>query len=86
MPESSIGKAEKKAPGSQSQYAQAFLDPHQIGLVAGGHPDVFFGLFTIHAVRGGSVVGWLSANGYSRQVLLHTWRGQLLAMTEADIH
>jgi len=36
---------------------------------------------TIHILRDGQTVGMLSVNGYTRQVFVHTWHGDLVERT-----
>ena len=62
--------------------AQKFLDQYQPGNQADEHADLFFGYYTIHILKNGDVVGMLSVNGYTSQVFLHTWHGDLLQMSE----
>ena len=44
--------------------------------------DGFYGYYTIDILRDGRIAGMLSVNGYTRQVFLHTWHGNLLEMVE----
>lgn len=62
--------------------AQRFLDQYQPGTQADEHADPFYGYYTIHILKDGDVVGMLSVNGYTSQVFLHTWHGDLLQMSE----
>ena len=41
-----------------------------------------FGCYTVHILRDSQIVGMLSVNGYTRQVFVHTWHGDLLEMVE----
>ena len=38
--------------------------------------------YTLDILRDGQTVGMLSVNGYTRQVFLHTWHGDLLDVAE----
>lgn len=62
--------------------AQRFLDQYHPGNQADEHADPFYGYYTIHILKDGDVVGMLSVNGYTSQVFLHTWHGDLLQMRE----
>jgi len=62
--------------------AQRFLDQYHPGSQADEHADPFYGYYTIHILKDGDVVGMLSVNGYTSQVFLHTWHGDLLQMSE----
>ncbi|MFQ5614739.1 MAG: hypothetical protein ACE5H9_21675, partial [Anaerolineae bacterium] len=60
--------------------AQRYLDAYLPGAEADEHADRFYGYYTLHVLRDGETVGMLSVNGYSGQVFLHTWHGDLLTM------
>ncbi len=62
--------------------AQKFLDQYQPGNQADEHADQFYGYYTIHILKDRDAVGMLSVNGYTSQVFLHTWHGDLLQMSE----
>ena len=64
------------------EIAQAYLEAY-VGndLVADEHADPFYGYYTLHVERDGETIGMLSVNGFSRQVFLHTWHGDLLVMS-----
>ena len=64
------------------EIAQAYLDAYvNNNLEADEHVDPFYGYYTLHVKRDGETIGMLSVNGYSRQVFLHTWHGDLLEMS-----
>jgi hypothetical protein len=65
--------------------AQAYLDAYVPGrLEADSHADPFYGYYTLHVNRSGQTMGMLSVNGYTRQVWLHTWHGDLLEMSAEE--
>lgn len=66
------------------QIANEYLTSNNSDLVAEGHPDPFYGYYTIHTEIDGEVVGMLSVNGYDGEVFLHTWHGDLVEMSEHD--
>jgi hypothetical protein len=47
-------------------------------------PDAFYGYYTLHITKDGTVTGMLSVNGYSGQVWYHTWHGAFIGMK--DLH
>lgn len=64
--------------------ANDYLSSNKSDLVAEGHPDPFYGYYTIHTTKDGDVVGMLSVNGYDGEVFLHTWHGDFIEMTEHE--
>ena len=62
--------------------ANEYLTQNNSDLVASGHPDRFYGYYTIHTERDGNIFGMLSVNGYDGKVFLHTWHGEFIEMTE----
>ncbi len=46
-------------------------------------PDTFYGYYTLHITKDGTVTGMLSVNGYSGQVWYHTWHGDFIGLKEA---
>jgi hypothetical protein len=71
------------SPEEAVEIAQAYLDVYiPNNLQADEHADPFYGYYTLHINRNGETVGMLSVNGYTRQVFLHTWHGDLLDMSE----
>jgi hypothetical protein len=62
--------------------ARDYLDGISSGLQVGEHADQFYGYYTLHTLKNGEVVGMLSVNGFSGQVLLHTWHGNFIEMSE----
>ena len=60
--------------------AQRYLDIYLPGMEA--EADAFYGYYTVHIPRDGRVSGMLSVNGYSRQVFVHMWQGDLVAISE----
>ena len=70
------------SPEQAIDIAQRYLDANLPGVQAAGEADPFYGYYTIHTLRDDQVTGMLSVNGYSRQVFLHTWHGEFVAMSE----
>lgn len=71
------------SPEEAVEIAQAYLDAYiPNNLQVDEHADPFYGYYTLHINRNGETVGMLSVNGYTRQVFLHTWHGDLLDMSE----
>jgi hypothetical protein len=62
--------------------ANEYLNQNNSDLVVAGHPDRFYGYYTIHTEKDGEVAGMLSVNGYDGEVFLHTWHGDFVEMTE----
>jgi len=65
------------------QYALEYLKGYLPG-AAVEEPDVFYGYYTIHVLKGGTVYGMLSVNGYTGQVWYHSWHGSFIAMKEVQ--
>jgi hypothetical protein len=65
------------------QAAQRYLDLYFAGAEADEDVDSFYGYYTMHINREGSTVGMLSVNGYTGEVFIHSWHGNLLEMSEA---
>jgi len=65
--------------------AQEYLDAN-VGnnFIADDHAAPFYGYYTLHVNQNGKTVGMLSVNGYSGQVFLHTWHGELLEMSDVE--
>ena len=61
--------------------ANEYLSDNGSDLTADGHPDPFYGYYTIHTVKDSEVVGMLSVNGYDGDVYLHTWHGDFVEMS-----
>ncbi len=69
-------------PAEAVEAAQAYLDAYvDDSLIADEHADQFYGYYTLHVDRDGETIGMLSVNGYTGQVFLHTWHGDLLEMS-----
>ena len=64
--------------------ANNYLARNDTALKADDHADQFYGYYTIHTLENNQVVGMLSVNGYSGQVILHNWHGELLEMSEHE--
>jgi len=59
--------------------AQRWLDDQRRGLTA-GEPEAFPGYYTLHTLRGVTIVGMLSVNASTGAVWYHTWHGTFIAM------
>lgn len=69
-------------PAEAVEAAQSYLDAYvSDNLVAGEHADPFYGYYTLHVNRDGETIGMLSVNGFTGQIFLHTWHGDLLEMS-----
>lgn len=64
--------------------ANEYLNANGSDLTADGHPDPFYGYYTIHTNKDGKVVGMLSVNGYNGEVYMHTWHGDFIEMTSHE--
>jgi len=69
-------------PDKAIQTAQVYLDAYLTGAEADEKADPFYGYYTIHINIDGSTVGMLSVNGYTGEVFVHTWHGDLVEMSE----
>jgi hypothetical protein len=58
--------------------AQRYLDVNVPGAKAESTADAFYGYYTLEILRNGQTTGMLSVNGYTRQVILHTWHGRFI--------
>ena len=58
--------------------AQRYLDTYLPGTKAETAADTFYGYYTLEILRNGQMVSMLSVNGYTRQVILHTWHGKFI--------
>ena len=63
------------------EYAQNYLDENISGAVATS-PIQFYGYYTLDFEKDGEAAGMLSVNGFSGQVLLHTWHGTFVEETQ----
>lgn len=66
------------------QIANDYLESNGSGMLAEGHPDRFYGYYTIHTIKNGEISGMLSVNGYDGDIFLHTWHGEFIEMTEHE--
>lgn len=62
--------------------AQRYLDVFLPGSEADAHADRFYGYYTLHILRDGGTSGMLSVNGYTGEVFVHAWHGNLVEMDE----
>lgn len=47
-------------------------------------PDAFYGYYTLHITKDGTVTGMLSVNGSSGQVWYHSWHGDFIQMKQVN--
>jgi hypothetical protein len=47
-----------------------------------GEAETFYGYYTLHTEREGTITGMLSVDGYSGEVWYHSWHGAFVAMDE----
>jgi hypothetical protein len=70
-------------PAQAVEAAQTYLDTYLANnLQVDEQAEPFYGYYTLHVDRNGETIGMLSVNGYSGQVFLHTWHGDLVEMSE----
>jgi len=69
-------------PEQAAEAAQAYLDEAFPGRTVSTEVEEFPGYYTVHVMENGDVVGMLSVNGYTGQVIYHHWHGELLEMQE----
>ncbi len=63
------------------QIAQRWLEQNQSGSTT-ETPDPFYGYYTLHIMKGGTITGMLSVNGASGQVWYHSWHGDFIQMRQ----
>jgi hypothetical protein len=70
-------------PEKAVETAQTYLDTYfkAANLTVAPEADPFYGYYTLHVNKDGQTAGMLSVNGYTGQVLPHTWHGKLLEMS-----
>jgi len=66
------------SPDQASQTAQKYLDATLPGAEVSDGVSPFYGYYTIDLLRDGKIVGMLSVNGYTKQIILHTWHGNFI--------
>ena len=66
-----------------SELAAAWLAQHQPGATT-EPPDAFYGYYTVHILKDGTVTGMLSVNGYTGQVWDHSWHGAFIQLLETQ--
>ncbi|MHB8648146.1 MAG: hypothetical protein ACYDAR_20385, partial [Thermomicrobiales bacterium] len=69
-------------PDQAKQNAAQWLAQNQPGATT-ETPDTFYGYYTLHIMKDGTVTGMLSVNGYTGQVWYHNWHGDFIQMKEA---
>lgn len=67
-------------PDKAVQIAQDYLDQSKTGEKA-GDAEPFYGYYTLDIMKDGKVIGMLSVNGFSGQIIEHTWHGVFLEMS-----
>jgi hypothetical protein len=65
-------------PEQAVETAQRYLTTYLPGTQAESKPDTFYGYYTLEILRNSQMAGMLSVNGYTRQVILHTWHGRFI--------
>ena len=60
--------------------AQSYLDSNGVNLTIDPQGDPFYGYYTFHTLKGEQIVGMLSVNGYSGDVLIHSWHDDFIEM------
>ena len=69
-------------PAEAVETAQTYLDTYLANnLQVDEHAKPFYGYYTLHVNRNGDTIGMLSVNGYTGQVFLHTWHGDLVEIS-----
>lgn len=63
------------------EIAQKFLDVNLPGFSV-GEAEVFYGYYTLHTLKNGTIQGMLSVNGYDGSVWYHNWHGPFIAIKE----
>jgi len=62
--------------------AQVFLNEQFPGTTTAKDADPFYGYYTIDILKDGKPTGMLSVNGFSGEVLYHSWHGTFIEMSE----
>ena len=62
--------------------AQKFLDARLPGTQVAEEAELFYGYYTIEALKDGKIYGMLSVNGYSGQIWYHVWHGEFVGIKE----
>ena len=70
------------SPAAAVEAAQTYLDTNlDQKFTVGEEVQPFYGYYTLHVNQDGQTIGMLSVNGFSGQVFLHTWHGNLLEIS-----
>ena len=73
--------------GEAVQIAADYLSGGESPLMADEHAVPFYGYYTLHTLLDGEIYGMLSVNGTSGEVLIHSWHGDFIEMSEhVDSH
>ncbi|HEX9923253.1 MAG TPA: hypothetical protein VGD99_11375, partial [Anaerolineae bacterium] len=79
---SEVSAAMPLTPTQAVKAAQTYLDTYlSNNLQVDEHAEPFYGYYTLHVNRNSETIGMLSVNGYTGQVFLHTWHGDLVEMS-----
>jgi hypothetical protein len=78
----SASKTMTVTPGQAVNIAQNYLDTTFSGYQADPNPDPFYGYYTIDILKDGKPTGMLSVNGFSGQILFHSWHGTFIEQWE----
>jgi hypothetical protein len=73
------GETMTTTPDQAVKIAQDYLDTILLGTTAETKPLAFYGFYTLDILRDGKVIGMLSVNGFTGQVWLHHWHGNIVA-------
>lgn len=68
------------SPEEALSIAQRWLDTYRPGTAVESHADPFYGYYTIHTLKNGSITGMLSVHGSTGQVWYHNWHGDFVQM------
>jgi len=72
------------SPEEAINIAREYLARNGSGTTVEPRADEFYGYYTIHTMRGGTISGMLSVNGETGAVWVHTWHGGFIGMLEGD--
>jgi hypothetical protein len=71
-------------PEEAVQIAEDYLGEAFPDQTVDDHAEIFPGYYTLHTLENGEVEGMLSVNGYTGEVWVHTWHGQLLEVSDSE--
>lgn len=67
-------------PEEALRIAQRWLDTYRPGMTVESHAAPFYGYYTIHTLKDGTISGMLSVHGATGQVWYHNWHGDFVQM------